>query len=228
MPALLTSTSSRPAVSSVDADQALPIGGLGEVAPARRRRRVSVAASASSRSARRAATTTRAPTASSTRAKRSPSPDDAPVTTATLPSRRNSGRADRALRARRQSSAPDVRRRTDSEIALVMPPYRADEPLTTCWEVRHREDDHPHGAHVERDVAAPASPVRAIATRPPTLRLGLIVSVVAAIAAVAAPRHRRRAGRRHLWSVRDRIGFALSWQATGPALDDRRRPSLAV
>ena len=46
--------------------------------------------SAASRSARRAAITTFAPTAWSTRAKRSPSPEDAPVTMAVTPSRRNS------------------------------------------------------------------------------------------------------------------------------------------
>ena len=54
----------------------------------RRGRPARSSASRSSRSRRRAVTTTVAPAACSTRANRSPSPDDAPVTIATCPSRR--------------------------------------------------------------------------------------------------------------------------------------------
>src|SRR5258708_3327869 len=88
VPALLTTTSTRPYLVIVASISATPASGRprspGTAWPSRRS-----AARLSSRSARRAARPTDAPAASSTRANRAPSPELAPVTIATRPSRRN-------------------------------------------------------------------------------------------------------------------------------------------
>src|SRR5215211_7113621 len=86
MPALLTTTSTRPKRSSVNA-MSLSRSSSTLTSHVTVARPSTSAASRSSRSARRAAPMTWAPAAESTRAKRSPSPLEAPVTTATRPSR---------------------------------------------------------------------------------------------------------------------------------------------
>src|SRR5215211_2438252 len=91
MPALFTSTSTRPKRPSVASTSAAGASGS-ERSHETGKASVSSPASSSRRSCRRAASTTRAPAPSSTRANRAPSPELAPVTIATRPSRRNAAR----------------------------------------------------------------------------------------------------------------------------------------
>src|SRR5699024_4491826 len=95
MPALLTSTSTRPNPSIAACARARHWSGsatsVATHSALRPVSRTSCAAS-SSRSARRAASTTSAPASANPRANATPRPDDAPVTTATRPSRRNLSR----------------------------------------------------------------------------------------------------------------------------------------
>ena len=203
MPALLTSTSRRPQrVRPSSATRRSRSSGSEQVGRRRRRRPSSSAASASRRSARRAATTTRAPTASSTRAKRSPSPDEAPVTTATLPSRRNRPSGSSASSSWRRS----VRSRAGSAIfTAVRADERADELADARWRPPvgrtspHHEDDPapapPRAAAgaarpTSRPIDAPPRP-RASASSPPSPR-SCVEPSLTDVPTVAHPRPGRR------------------------------------
>src|SRR4051794_15971077 len=98
-PALLTRTSTRPKASIACSTTRVQSAGLVTSAGTARQRRPSASTRSrvcSSRSTRRAQTTTSAPHSASPSANATPSPDEAPVTMATLSSRRNRSSRDMA------------------------------------------------------------------------------------------------------------------------------------
>ena len=120
-PALLTSTSTWPATASAASARAMTESSSAMSAGTTTTRSPSSAASSSRRSARRAATTTVAPAPCRTRANRRPSPDEAPVTTATWPSSEKSPDTSIVVMVARVSTAapPRVQRAAARTIATM-------------------------------------------------------------------------------------------------------------